>query len=84
MYSVCCLGGDNIWICGMDNTMRLFKIDGILVKSIETKSGNRSQNIVVVMETQVDEITRLNKWMPLDVCSTFSYDLLVIMVSGNE
>lgn len=81
--------------------MRLFNIDGILVKSIETKSGNRSQNkavtnngdlvyldftdrtVNIVMKTQVDEIIRLNEWMPLDVCSTFSCDLLVIMVTGN-
>lgn len=101
IYSVCYLGGDMIWTCGIDNTMRLFNLDGILVKSIETKSGNRLQNIAVtnsgdlvyldfpdktvniVMETQVDEIIRLNEWMPLDVCSTFSCDLLVIMVNGN-
>lgn len=28
-------------------------------------------------------ISRLNEWMSLDVCSTFSGDLLVIMVSSN-
>lgn len=79
----------------------LFNLDGILVKSIETKSGKRSQTIAVtnsgdlvyldfpdrivnkVMETQVDEIIRLNEWITLDVCSTFSCDLLVIMVNGN-
>lgn len=90
-----------IWTCGIDNTIRLLNLDGILVKSIETKSGNRSQNIAVtnsgdlvyldfpdrtvniVIETQVDEIIRLYEWMPLDVCSTFSCDLLVIMVNGN-
>lgn len=87
-----------IWTCGIDNTIRLLNLDGILVKSIETKSGNRSQNIAVtnsgdlvyldfldrtvniVIETQVqnvDEIIRLYEWMPLDVCSTFSCDLLL-------
>lgn len=90
-----------IWTCGIDNTIRLLNLDGILVKSIETKSGNRSQNIAVtnsgdlvyldfpdrtvniVMETQVDEIISLNEWMPLDMCSPFSGDLLVNMVSSN-
>lgn len=85
----------------MDNTMRLFNLNGILVNPIETKSENRSQNIAVtnygdlvyldftdrtvniVTNTQVDEIIRLNEWMPLDVYSTFSDDLLVVMVSGN-
>lgn len=83
--------------------MRLFNIDGIFVKSIETKSGNRSQNkavtnngdlvyldftdrtVNIVMKTQVDKIIRLNEWMPLDVCSTFSVTcwslwLLVIII----
>lgn len=44
---------------------------------------NRTVNIVMKTQVHVDEIIRLNEWMPLDVCSTFPGDLLVIMVIGN-
>lgn len=44
---------------------------------------NRTVNIVMKTQVHVDEIIRLNEWIPLDVCSTFSGDLLVIMVIGN-
>lgn len=100
IYSVCYLGGDNIWTCGMDKTLcdSLTSMGNWLSQS---KPNHRSQNIAVtnngdlvyldftdrtvniVMKTHVDETIRLNEWMPFDVCSTFSGDLLVIMVSGN-
>lgn len=39
------------------------------------------RTVNMVMETQVYDIKI--EWMSLDVCSTFSGDLLVIMVSSN-
>lgn len=47
IYSVCYLCGEKIWTCCMDSTMRLFNLNGILTKSINTKSGNKYQNIAV-------------------------------------
>lgn len=45
--SVSCLNDDNIWICGQDNIMQLYSLQGKLVKSINTKSGNRPEDIEV-------------------------------------
>lgn len=47
LCSVSCLNDENIWTCGKDSIMRLYNLDGILVKEIETKSGNRPLDIAV-------------------------------------
>lgn len=47
LYSVSCLSGDEVWIRGWDNIMRLYNSNGKLVKSIQTKSGNMPWDITV-------------------------------------
>ncbi|XP_062611545.1 tripartite motif-containing protein 2-like [Saccostrea cucullata] len=50
LYNVACLSDEVIWTSGDDSTMKLFSINqGSLLKSFETKSGKRPENIVVTI-----------------------------------
>ncbi|XP_052678381.1 E3 ubiquitin-protein ligase TRIM71-like [Crassostrea angulata] len=45
--SVSCLNDEEIWTCGEDEIMRLYNLRGKLVKSVQTKSGDRPWGISV-------------------------------------
>ncbi|XP_065928545.1 E3 ubiquitin-protein ligase TRIM71-like [Magallana gigas] len=48
LTSVSCLSDDQIWMSGFeDNIMRLYNLQGELVKSIQTKSGKHPSDIAV-------------------------------------
>lgn len=99
---VSCLDDDSIWTNDLNNIMRLYNLNGKLLKSIRTKSWNwpwdiavtgsedlvftdyidRSVNIVET--TQIKTVIRLQEWKPLNVCSTFSGDFLVVIVSYDN
>lgn len=97
---VACLNDVEFWVCGHES-MRLYNLKAVLVKSIKTRSGNASLDIAVtgiedlvytdkhdntvniVMDTYTQSVVRLQGWIPLGVCSTFSGDLLVAMENGD-
>ncbi|XP_062586493.1 tripartite motif-containing protein 5-like [Saccostrea cucullata] len=47
LYSVTCLGEEEIWTSGNDEIMKLYNLKGKLLKSIQTKSGKISDVIAV-------------------------------------
>ncbi|XP_065924651.1 tripartite motif-containing protein 2 isoform X1 [Magallana gigas] len=47
LRSVSCLNDQEIWTRGDDNIMRLYKLQGELVKSVQTQSGNEPTDIAV-------------------------------------
>ncbi|XP_061177565.1 E3 ubiquitin-protein ligase TRIM36-like [Saccostrea echinata] len=47
LYSVTCLSDEEIWTCGLDKIMKLYNLQGKLLKSIQTKSGNDPCDIAV-------------------------------------
>lgn len=48
LLSVICLSDEAIWSCGNnDNIMRLYSLQGKLLESVKTKSGNEPQDIAV-------------------------------------
>ncbi|XP_065927000.1 tripartite motif-containing protein 2-like [Magallana gigas] len=53
LRSVSCLSDDEVWTSGQDNMMRLYNLHSKLVKSIQTKSGNRPGDIAVTQSGEL-------------------------------
>ncbi|XP_062601310.1 uncharacterized protein LOC134263028 [Saccostrea cucullata] len=99
LYSVTCLSDDRIWIRGNDKIMKLYNLKGNFLKSIKstnktsdiavTRSGYLvytdpdTRTVNIVKNDKIQEVIRLQEWIPRSVCSTSSGDLLVTMASDN-
>ncbi|XP_052700035.1 uncharacterized protein LOC128177382 [Crassostrea angulata] len=46
-YGVACLNDSEVWTCGWDNQMKLYNLQGELLKSIQTQSGHKPRHIAV-------------------------------------
>lgn len=62
LRSVSCLSDRDLWTCGEDNLMRLYSLEGNLVKAIKTKSKNVPEDITVTRNGELvytDDIEKL-------------------------
>lgn len=62
LYSVSCLSDEKIWICGQNNILRFYKLQGELLNSIPTKSNNMPHDI---------NVTRSCDWIYTEIYKTF-------------
>nr|XP_022317008.1 uncharacterized protein LOC111120519 [Crassostrea virginica]XP_022317018.1 uncharacterized protein LOC111120519 [Crassostrea virginica] len=98
--SVSCLSDSELWTYGgYDNILRLYNLQGELLRSVQTKSGYYPRDIAVtrsgglvyadyrsinlVSGTQIQTLITLRGWRPRGLCSTSSGDLLVTMESDD-
>ncbi|XP_062592824.1 uncharacterized protein LOC134254316 [Saccostrea cucullata] len=61
LYSVTCLSDEEIWIRGGDKIINLYNLQGKLLKSIQTQSGNTPRGIAVTRSGDLvytDPVTR--------------------------
>ncbi|XP_022310223.2 uncharacterized protein LOC111115687 [Crassostrea virginica] len=47
LYKVVCLSNDEIWTCSLDKILKLYNMQGELLKSFKTKSGSNPADIAV-------------------------------------
>ena len=47
LYNVSALSDDEIWTCGRDNVLKLYNLQGKLLKSVQTTSGSEPLDIAV-------------------------------------
>ncbi|XP_052706889.1 E3 ubiquitin-protein ligase TRIM71-like [Crassostrea angulata] len=47
IYGVTCLNETDVWVHGNNNVLKLFNLNGDLLQSIQTKSGNQPEDIAV-------------------------------------
>jgi hypothetical protein len=99
LYGISCLSDEQVWTRGNSKIMKLLSLQGKLLKSIQTKSGNEPKDIAVtqdgnlvytdtntvnlVKNKQVQTVIRVRGWRPWNICSASSGDLLVTMVSDD-
>nr|XP_022342328.1 uncharacterized protein LOC111136045 [Crassostrea virginica] len=48
LYGVSCLSDEEIWTRGGENNLKLYNLRGELMKSVQTKSGNKPEDIAVM------------------------------------
>ena len=61
LRSVSCLSDNDLWTCGFDKIMRLYNLQGKLVRSVHTKSGNWSYGIAVTSAGDLVYADRKNR-----------------------
>ena len=100
LQSVTCLNEKHIWTSGRSADIKCFNIQGVLQKTIKTKSGYLPYDIAVdrdgallysdsitvyrVKNDQTEEIITLQGWRPFNLSVTSSGDLLVTMYTDDK
>ncbi|XP_062607416.1 uncharacterized protein LOC134269213 [Saccostrea cucullata] len=95
LYSVSCFSDEEIWTCGEDKLIKLYELQGNLLRSIKAKSAcdiavtwkgelvytdYMKRTVNIVENDQIQEVIRLQGWTPYKIFCTSSGDLLVTMI----
>lgn len=98
-YEIWTIGSDNNLTFDYDKYMKLYSDKGELLQSIKsdhkpvaiavTKSydlvyADDYRNVNIIEVNQIKKVIKLKEWKALDICSTLSGDLLVIMNDGKN
>lgn len=98
-YEIWIIGRDNSYGSDSGKRMKLYSTKGELLQSVKanykpvaiavTKNGDLMyaddyRNVNIVEDNQIKEVIRLKGWEVLDICTTLSGDLLVIMNDGKN
>nr|XP_022296344.1 uncharacterized protein LOC111106105 [Crassostrea virginica] len=101
LRSVTCHNDEQIWTSGDTADIKCFNSQGVLQKTIKTKSGwfpwdipvdttgallysdLKTRSVYKVKNGKTEEIIKLQEWTPINLCVTFSGDLLVTMYSDD-
>ncbi|XP_065938184.1 tripartite motif-containing protein 2-like [Magallana gigas] len=101
LRNVTCLNDGSIWTSGETNDIKCFNTKGLLLQTIQKKSGKYPNDIAVdsdgdllytsgvtktvytVKNGQTEELIRLQRWKPNQLCVTSTGDLLVTMYSDD-
>nr|XP_022297221.1 uncharacterized protein LOC111106719 [Crassostrea virginica] len=70
LRSVSCLSDSELWTCGNDNILRLYNLQGELLRSVQTKLGNLPRDIAV---TRSGDLVYTDHW-----------DSSINLVSGTQ
>ncbi|XP_048740234.2 tripartite motif-containing protein 2-like [Ostrea edulis] len=102
LRSVTCLSEEEFWTSRKVSDMKCFNVQGTVINTIKTKSGNWPNDIAVtsdgdlvysdwttktvnqVKSGQIEEVIRLQGWIPFNLCVTSSGDLLVTMYNVDR
>lgn len=57
LTNVSCVSGDEVWTSGWDNSISLYNLQGVVMESIQTKSGNWPEDITM---TRVGELVYID------------------------
>ncbi|XP_022336043.1 uncharacterized protein LOC111132516 [Crassostrea virginica] len=82
-----CLNDEQFWTCGDDDIIRLYNLQGELVMSVESKSGNTPEDMAVTQSGELlyadpDDKSRSGHLSPC--CCTASEDILVLMLKSDD
>ncbi|XP_062601303.1 uncharacterized protein LOC134263022 [Saccostrea cucullata] len=100
LFSVTCLSDEEIWTCWNTDIINSYNKEGKVLKLVQTSmrigdiavtnsgdlvyTNDITRTVNIVKNSQIQELIRLQEWIPYYVCVTSTADLLVTMLSNEK